>query len=74
MSLTGFGVGVSKQACVDYRQESRGCKDAQISETHLTLAFPARVECWDLQKEAKTPSWSMEIKDSDISGKVDSLL
>uniref|UniRef100_A0A3P8SJ59 RCC1 domain containing 1 n=1 Tax=Amphiprion percula TaxID=161767 RepID=A0A3P8SJ59_AMPPE len=42
--------------------ESRGCEDAFISESHLTLAFPDRIECWDLQKKEKTPSWSMEIK------------
>ncbi|XP_029008853.1 RCC1 domain-containing protein 1-like isoform X2 [Betta splendens] len=65
--LAGFGVGVSR-ACGVYGQQSRGCKDAQISESHLTLAFSDRVECWDLQQEAKTASWSMELKDSDISG------
>ncbi|XP_054475313.1 RCC1 domain-containing protein 1-like [Anoplopoma fimbria] len=43
-------------------KESRGCKDAIISESHLTLAFPDRLESWDLQKEEKTPSWSIALK------------
>ncbi|XP_068458709.1 RCC1 domain-containing protein 1-like [Clinocottus analis] len=43
-------------------RESRGCRDALISESCLTLAFPDRLESWDLQKEETTPSWSMEIK------------
>ncbi|KAM8892333.1 RCC1 domain-containing protein 1 [Spinachia spinachia] len=43
-------------------KQSRGCKDVLISESFLTLAFSDRIECWDLQKEAKTPSWSMDIK------------
>uniref|UniRef100_A0A8C3GCF4 RCC1 domain containing 1 n=1 Tax=Cyclopterus lumpus TaxID=8103 RepID=A0A8C3GCF4_CYCLU len=42
-------------------RESRGCRDALISESCLTLAFSDRLESWDLQKEEKTPSWSMEI-------------
>nr|XP_019934875.1 PREDICTED: RCC1 domain-containing protein 1 isoform X1 [Paralichthys olivaceus] len=40
---------------------SLGCKDAFISEQHLTLAFPGRIETWDLQRKDKTPSWSREI-------------
>lgn len=43
-------------------KESHGCKDALVSESHLTLAFPDRLESWDLQKEEETPSWSMELK------------
>lgn len=43
-------------------KDTRGCKDASISESYLTLAFPDRIESWDVQKEEKTPSWSMEIK------------
>lgn len=43
-------------------KESYGCKDAFVSESHLTLAFPDRLESWDLQKEEKTPSWRMELK------------
>ncbi|TMS05111.1 RCC1 domain-containing protein 1 [Larimichthys crocea] len=42
-------------------KDSRGCKDASVSESHLTLAFSDRIESWDLQKEEKTPSWSMRI-------------
>ncbi|KAE8296523.1 RCC1 domain-containing protein 1 [Larimichthys crocea] len=42
-------------------KDSRGCKDASVSESHLTLAFSDRIESWDLQKEEKTPSWSMGI-------------
>lgn len=51
--------------------ENRGCKDALISESYLTLAFPDRIESWDLQKKEKAPSWSMEIKtQSESSGDV----
>lgn len=42
-------------------KDTRGCKDASISESYLTLAFPDRIESWDVQKEEKSPSWSMEI-------------
>ncbi|XP_037538642.1 RCC1 domain-containing protein 1 isoform X2 [Nematolebias whitei] len=46
-----------------------GCADAIISEWHLTLAFPQRIECWELQKNDTTPSWSMEIntQSSDVN-------
>ncbi|XP_061577503.1 RCC1 domain-containing protein 1-like [Cololabis saira] len=55
VSLAGFGASISNQCC-----ESGGCTDAFITESHLTLAFPDRVESWDLQKKDKTP-WSMEV-------------
>ncbi|XP_076589366.1 RCC1 domain-containing protein 1 isoform X1 [Chaetodon auriga] len=58
--LAGFGA--ASEPCGISMKESRGCKDAVISESYLTLAFPDRIETWDLQKEEKTPSWSMEIK------------
>lgn len=74
MCLAGFAAGISEQRCGVWGEESRGCKDAQISESYLTLAFPDRTECWDLQKTEKTPSWSMEIKPhSDISGNLHSV-
>ncbi|XP_031714324.1 RCC1 domain-containing protein 1 [Anarrhichthys ocellatus] len=58
--LAGF---VSSESCNALPvKESRGCKDAIISESYLTLAFSDRLESWDLQKEEKTPSWSMAIK------------
>ncbi|XP_049930054.1 RCC1 domain-containing protein 1-like [Epinephelus moara] len=64
--LAGF---VSTESCGTSLKESRGCKDAIISESYLTLAFSDRVESWDLQKEEKTLTWSMEIKThSDSSG------
>ncbi|TKS73270.1 RCC1 domain-containing protein 1 [Collichthys lucidus] len=47
--------------CAVSVKDSRGCKDASVSESHLTLAFSDRIETWDLQKEEKTPSWSMGI-------------
>lgn len=50
-------------------KDSRGCKDASVSESHLTLAFSDRIESWDLQKEEKTPSWSMGIT-TESSGNV----
>ncbi|XP_008274091.1 RCC1 domain-containing protein 1 [Stegastes partitus] len=62
VSLAGFGTSNSSESCDTSTLESRGCKDAFISESHLTLAFPDRIEFWDLQKKEKTPSWSMEIK------------
>lgn len=67
MCLTGFGS--AKVSCGVVVKESLGCKDASISETYLILAFPDRLESWDLQKEGKTPSWSMEIETED-SGSV----
>ncbi len=67
MCLAGFGtVTESCGICV---MESCGCQDAFISDSYLTLAFSDRIESWDLQKEEKTPSWSMEIK-TDSSGNV----
>lgn len=57
--VAGFGAVTESCGVV---KESHGCKDALISEFHLTLAFPDRLESWDLQKEEKTPSWSMELK------------
>ncbi|XP_059191486.1 RCC1 domain-containing protein 1-like [Centropristis striata] len=57
--LAGFDSSESSGAPV---KQSRGCKDAIISETYLTLAFSDRLESWDLQKQEKTPSWIMEIE------------
>lgn len=58
--LAGF---LSSDACSGLPlRESRGCRDALIGESYLTLAFADRLESWDLQKEEKTPAWSMEIK------------
>ncbi|XP_062276379.1 RCC1 domain-containing protein 1-like isoform X2 [Scomber scombrus] len=58
--LAGFGAVTSKE-CISMA-ESRGCKDAFISESYLTLSFPGRVESWDLENKKETPAWSMEIK------------
>lgn len=55
------GFGAVTESC-GVLKESHGCKDAFVSESHLTLAFPDRLESWDLEKEEKTPSWSMELK------------
>lgn len=52
-------------------KDTRGCKDASISESYLTLAFPDRIESWDVQKEEKTPSWSMEIKPESSGASLD---
>ncbi|XP_047451559.1 RCC1 domain-containing protein 1-like isoform X2 [Mugil cephalus] len=60
--LAGFGVSSSSEDWSVSPAESRGCKDASISESHLSLAFTDRIETWDLQKKEATPSWSMEIK------------
>ncbi|KAK2842083.1 hypothetical protein Q5P01_012283 [Channa striata] len=59
--LAGFRAAVSGGSCGICREESRGCKDALITESHLILSFPDRIESWDLQKEEKTPSWVMEV-------------
>ncbi|XP_075325672.1 RCC1 domain-containing protein 1 isoform X1 [Odontesthes bonariensis] len=58
--LAGFGSSADEscRACV---AESRGCTDAHVSESHLSVAFPDRIEHWDLQRKDKTPSWTMEI-------------
>ncbi|KAM7396509.1 hypothetical protein PAMP_019544 [Pampus punctatissimus] len=60
VSLAGFGAVITKE-CISM-VESRGCKDAFISESYLTLAFSDRVESWDLETKKETPAWSMEIK------------
>ncbi|XP_071359187.1 RCC1 domain-containing protein 1-like [Trachinotus anak] len=60
--LAGFQAVTSDESCGPSVVESRGCKDACISELYLTIAFSDRIESWDLQKKEKTPSWSMEIK------------
>ncbi|XP_037110450.1 RCC1 domain-containing protein 1-like isoform X1 [Syngnathus acus] len=39
-----------------------GCTDATVGESFLILAFPNRIESWDLDNEKKTPVWSMEVK------------
>lgn len=57
--VAGFGAVTESCGVV---KESHGCTDAFLSESYLTLAFPDRLESWDLQKEEKTPSWSMELK------------
>lgn len=59
MCLAGFGITSESRGVTE--KESHGCEDASIGESYLTLAFPDRLECWDLQKEEDTPSWSMEI-------------
>lgn len=58
--LAGFGA--ASEFCV--LKESSGCVDASISESFVTLAFSDRIESWDLQREEKTPSWSVEITQS----------
>lgn len=62
MCLAGFRTSVASVCCDISVVDTRGCKDASISESHLTLAFPDRIESWDLQKKEETPSWSLEIK------------
>ncbi|XP_042351889.1 RCC1 domain-containing protein 1-like [Plectropomus leopardus] len=65
--LAGFVPGESTAPLT----ESRGCADAIITETHLSIAFSDRVESWDLQSKDKSPSWSMEIKThSESSGSI----
>lgn len=61
MCLAGFEAALSNESR-GVRRESRGCRDAFITESHLTLAFPDRIESWDLQTKEETPSWSMEMK------------
>lgn len=62
VSLAGFGTPISNEDRDISNLESHGCKDAFISETHLTLALPHRIESWDLQKREKSPSWCMDLK------------
>lgn len=69
MCLAGFGALISNESCGISVKESRGCKDAYISELYLTLAFPDRIESWDLQTKEKSASWSMEVK-TESSGNV----
>lgn len=72
MRLAGFRT--SSEFCGAVVKESRGCKDASISDSYLILAFPDRLESWDLQKEEKNPSWSMEIKAESSGNECPSLL
>ncbi|XP_022610071.1 RCC1 domain-containing protein 1 isoform X1 [Seriola dumerili] len=60
--VAGFEAATSKESCGVSVIDSRGCTDAVISELYLTLAFPDRIETWDLRNKEKTPSWGMEIK------------
>ncbi|XP_019749560.1 RCC1 domain-containing protein 1 [Hippocampus comes] len=39
-----------------------GFTDAVVGESFLILAFPDRIESWDLDNDRKTPVWSMEVK------------
>lgn len=59
--LAGFRT-LCSNVCCGFISQSRGCKDALISESQLTLTFLDRVEVWDLQKKERTPAWSMDIK------------
>ncbi|XP_029378746.1 RCC1 domain-containing protein 1 [Echeneis naucrates] len=69
VSLSGFGDALSSESCRAPLAESRGCKDALLGELYLTLAFPDRIESWDLRKTSKTPSWRMDIQtQSESSG------
>lgn len=56
--VAGFGAVTESCGVV---KDSHGCKDVFVSESHLTLAFSDRLESWDLQKDEKTPTWSMEL-------------
>ncbi|XP_026168133.1 RCC1 domain-containing protein 1 isoform X2 [Mastacembelus armatus] len=62
MCLAGYGTGISNGPCGIPMEESHGCTDAHVNESYLTLVFVDRIECWNLQKEENTLSWSMEIK------------
>lgn len=66
--LAGFCASISNESFSPVTVNTSGCQDAVISETHLTLAFPDRIESWDLQSKDKTPSWSMEMAQSQNSG------
>ncbi|XP_068612917.1 RCC1 domain-containing protein 1-like [Brachionichthys hirsutus] len=48
--LAGFGA----ERCA-FVNQIRGCTDACVAESRLILAFPDRIESWDLQGEEKTP-------------------
>lgn len=61
--LDGYSA-LSYNACCRFVEQSCGCKDTLINEAQLTLAFPDRIEVWDLQKEEKTPAWTMDIRPS----------
>lgn len=69
MVLAGFGAAICHEGCGMSMPENRGCKDAIIGESYLIIAFPDRVESWDLEQKKKAPAWSMEIKpQSESSG------
>uniref|UniRef100_A0A3Q2QIU9 RCC1 domain containing 1 n=1 Tax=Fundulus heteroclitus TaxID=8078 RepID=A0A3Q2QIU9_FUNHE len=59
--LAGFSASISGESLGPAVLDTRGCEDAVISETHLTLAFPDRIESWDLQSKDEAPSWRTEI-------------
>ncbi|KAG7522377.1 hypothetical protein JOB18_020699 [Solea senegalensis] len=72
--LAGFGALASAESCGVSLAESHSCKDAFITEHHLTLVFPDRIETWDLQKRGTAPKWSMKIEaQSESSGSPQSL-
>ncbi|CAG5958219.1 unnamed protein product [Menidia menidia] len=59
--LAGFESPITDKSRSECLVESRGCRDAYISESHIALAFPDRIEYWDLQRKDTTPSWVMEM-------------
>lgn len=65
LSLSGFGA--TSEFCNVVVQESRGCRDVSISDSHLVLAFKDKLESWDLRKEEKSPTWRMEIQTENTS-------
>ncbi|XP_014858690.1 PREDICTED: RCC1 domain-containing protein 1 [Poecilia mexicana] len=66
--LAGFCASISSnESFSPVTVNTSGCQDAAISETHLTLALPGRIESWDLQSKDKAPSWSMEMTQSQNS-------
>ncbi|KAJ8393155.1 hypothetical protein AAFF_G00068380 [Aldrovandia affinis] len=52
--LCGFGSDPSRTP------RSQGCRDALLSETHLTLSFTDRTECWSLDQTDSAPVWRMD--------------
>nr|XP_023672837.1 RCC1 domain-containing protein 1 isoform X2 [Paramormyrops kingsleyae] len=50
--------------------QSRGCRDVQVSERHLTLSFADRVECWALEEVAGEPVWKMDHSPANEAGTV----
>ncbi|XP_030645753.1 RCC1 domain-containing protein 1 [Chanos chanos] len=71
--LSGFGSNSADGDRCDHVLESRGCTDALINESCLTLSFVDKIEGWCHQQHKKALVWKMDLHTPDTTGIVHSL-